>query len=68
MLKLLAKIADDRYQSATGLKRDLEECRRQWEAGTTIAAFDLDDVLKHVDVVFDRLSALMTRKEEPVHA
>jgi adenylosuccinate lyase len=32
------------------------------------AAFDLDDVLKHVDVVFDRLSALMTRKEEPVHA
>jgi adenylosuccinate lyase len=32
------------------------------------AAFDLDDALKHVDVVFDRLSALMTRKEEPVHA
>jgi adenylosuccinate lyase len=31
-------------------------------------AFDLDDALKHVDVVFDRLSALMTRKEEPVHA
>ena len=32
------------------------------------AAFDLDDALKHGDVVFDRLSALMTRKEEPVHA
>ena len=32
------------------------------------AAFDLDDALKHVDVVFDRLSALKTRKEEPVHA
>ena len=32
------------------------------------AAFDLDDALKHADVVFDRLSALMTRKEEPVHA
>jgi adenylosuccinate lyase len=32
------------------------------------AAFDQDDALKHVDVVFDRLSALMTRKEEPVHA
>src|SRR6187455_3806712 len=32
------------------------------------AAFDLDDALKHLDVVFDRLSALMTRKEEPVHA
>jgi adenylosuccinate lyase len=32
------------------------------------AAFDQDDALKHVDVVFDRLSALITRKEEPVHA
>jgi adenylosuccinate lyase len=32
------------------------------------AAFDLDDALKHAGVVFDRLSALMTRKEEPVHA
>jgi adenylosuccinate lyase len=32
------------------------------------AAFDLDDALKHGDVVFDRLSALITHKEEPVHA
>jgi hypothetical protein len=32
------------------------------------AAFDLDDALKHVDVLFERLSALKTRKEEPVHA
>jgi len=32
------------------------------------AAFDLDDALKHSDVVFDRLSALITHKEEPVHA
>jgi adenylosuccinate lyase len=32
------------------------------------AAFDLDDALKHVDAVFDRLSTLMTSKEEPVHA
>jgi adenylosuccinate lyase len=31
-------------------------------------AFDLDDALKHVDVLFDRLNALTTRKEEPVHA
>jgi adenylosuccinate lyase len=31
-------------------------------------AFDLGDALKHADVVFDRLSALITRKEEPVHA
>jgi len=32
------------------------------------AAFDLDDALKHVDAVFDRLHTLTTRKEEPVHA
>jgi adenylosuccinate lyase len=31
-------------------------------------AFDLDDALRHVDVVFDRLHTLTTRKEEPVHA
>jgi adenylosuccinate lyase len=31
-------------------------------------AFDLADALKHVDVVFERLSALTTPKEEPVHA
>jgi adenylosuccinate lyase len=31
-------------------------------------AFDLDDALKHVDVLFERLNALTTRKEEPVHA
>jgi hypothetical protein len=29
------------------------------------AAFDLDDALKHVDVVFDRLSALMTARRNP---
>jgi adenylosuccinate lyase len=32
------------------------------------ASFDLGDALKHVDTVFDRLSELTTRKEEPVHA
>jgi adenylosuccinate lyase len=31
-------------------------------------AFDLEDALKHVDVLFDRLNVLTTRKEEPVHA
>jgi adenylosuccinate lyase len=31
-------------------------------------AFDLDDALKHVDAIFDRLQTLTTRKEEPVHA
>jgi adenylosuccinate lyase len=31
-------------------------------------AFDLGDALKHTDVILDRLSAITTRKEEPVHA
>jgi serine/threonine protein kinase len=30
VLKLLAKSAEDRYQSAYGLKVDLEACRQQW--------------------------------------
>jgi predicted ATPase/class 3 adenylate cyclase len=37
--RLMAKDADDRYQSAYGLKADLEECRRQWEQGRRIVAF-----------------------------
>jgi adenylosuccinate lyase len=31
-------------------------------------AFDLTDALKHVDVLFERLAALATRREEAVHA
>jgi PAS domain S-box-containing protein len=31
VMKLMAKNAEDRYQSAYGLKVDLEECRRRWE-------------------------------------
>ena len=30
-------------------------------------AFDLDDALRHVEVLFERLAALAARKEEPVH-
>jgi histidine kinase len=43
VLKLLAKIADDRYQSAAGLRVDLDECRRRWEATGAIAAFLLGE-------------------------
>jgi adenylosuccinate lyase len=32
------------------------------------STFDLGDVLKHVDAIFERLSVLTTRKEEAVHA
>ena len=39
MLKLLAKNAEDRYQSAYGLKADLETCLCQWQANGYIEDF-----------------------------
>ena len=41
VLKLMAKNAEDRYQSAVGLKRDLEHCLHQWTQSQTIADFEL---------------------------
>jgi predicted ATPase/signal transduction histidine kinase len=38
--KLMAKNAEDRYQSARGLKHDLELCRDQWQETGTVS-FDL---------------------------
>jgi predicted ATPase/serine phosphatase RsbU (regulator of sigma subunit) len=39
--KLMAKGAEDRYQSAAGLKADLEECLARLKTGGDIAAFSL---------------------------
>ncbi|MDZ8056286.1 MAG: AAA family ATPase [Aulosira sp. ZfuVER01] len=40
--KLMAKNAEDRYQSALGLKHDLERCQQQWDANADgIASFAL---------------------------
>ncbi|PZV13655.1 MAG: hypothetical protein DCF22_10260 [Leptolyngbya sp.] len=39
--KLMAKNAEDRYQSALGLKHDLEQCLTQWQKTDTITAFTL---------------------------
>ncbi|MBD1832191.1 AAA family ATPase [Cyanobacteria bacterium FACHB-472] len=39
--KLMAKNAEDRYQSALGLKYDLENCLHQWKETGEIADFDL---------------------------
>ncbi|WP_437590513.1 protein kinase domain-containing protein [Sorangium sp. So ce1000] len=39
VMKLLAKSPDDRYQSALGLKRDLEECASQLSSRGTIEPF-----------------------------
>jgi len=41
VMRLLEKGADDRYQSALGLKADLETCAREWNALRTIAPFAL---------------------------
>ncbi len=41
--KLMAKNAEDRYQSAGGLQFDLEKCLDQWQATGTIAAFLLGE-------------------------
>ncbi|MDC0718130.1 protein kinase domain-containing protein [Nannocystis bainbridge] len=41
VLKLLAKQADDRYQSASGLRHDLERCRERVRIGEVPAQFEL---------------------------
>jgi PAS domain S-box-containing protein len=39
--KLMAKNAEDRYQSALGLKHDLQQCLTQWQATGAISEFEL---------------------------
>ncbi|MBW4555017.1 MAG: AAA family ATPase [Trichormus sp. ATA11-4-KO1] len=39
--KLMAKNAEDRYQSAYGLRHDLEECQKQWQQTGNIITFEL---------------------------
>jgi predicted ATPase/transcriptional regulator with GAF, ATPase, and Fis domain len=41
VMKLLAKTAEDRYQSAIGLRADLEICAREWAERSSIAPFIL---------------------------
>jgi predicted ATPase len=41
VMKLLAKTAEDRYQSARGLRADLEVCAREWAEHSSIAPFAL---------------------------
>ncbi|MFN6487835.1 MULTISPECIES: AAA family ATPase [unclassified Nostoc] len=47
--KLMAKNAEDRYQSAHGLRYDLERCQRQWQEKGNITAFELGirDISNH---------------------
>jgi len=41
VMKLLAKTAEERYQSAWGLKADLESCLFQWQTSGVISEFPL---------------------------
>ncbi|HVE23138.1 MAG TPA: AAA family ATPase [Acidocella sp.] len=41
VMKLLAKTAEDRYQTAAAVEADLRRCRTEWEAQRRIAAFPL---------------------------
>src|SRR5262249_52636997 len=43
VMKLLAKRAEDRYQTAAGLESDLRRCRIEWAAPHRIADFPLGD-------------------------
>ncbi|MCY1005073.1 trifunctional serine/threonine-protein kinase/ATP-binding protein/sensor histidine kinase [Nannocystis pusilla] len=43
VVKLLAKVAEDRYQSARGLRRDLERCLAAWRARGQIEPFPLGE-------------------------
>jgi predicted ATPase/transcriptional regulator with GAF, ATPase, and Fis domain len=41
VMKLLSKTAEDRYQSAAGLREDLEHCASLWSSGGGLAPFPL---------------------------
>ena len=41
VMRLLAKAPEDRYQSAEGIRRDLEECERAWVRSREIPLFEL---------------------------
>jgi predicted ATPase/signal transduction histidine kinase len=43
VLRLLAKMADERYQSAKGLRHDLERCLAQWKASGRVDPFALGE-------------------------
>ncbi|MGZ2488192.1 hypothetical protein ACVITL_006777 [Rhizobium pisi] len=43
VMKLLAKTAEERYQTAGGVEHDLSRCLRQWETESRIEAFPLGE-------------------------
>jgi hypothetical protein len=43
VVKLLAKMAEDRYQTATGLENDLRRCETEWMAQRWVDDFPLGE-------------------------
>ncbi|HYZ62593.1 MAG TPA: serine/threonine-protein kinase PknK, partial [Acetobacteraceae bacterium] len=43
VMKLLAKTAEDRYQTAAGLERDLHRCLHEWQTRGTVDEFPLGE-------------------------
>ncbi len=73
IMKLLAKNVENRYQSAPGLKLDLQRCLTRYEAGHDIAAFalgqgDISDQLLIPEKLYGRKkeTALLFRTFEQV--
>lgn len=62
MLKLLAKAAEDRYQTAAGLRHDLQRCLEAWKEHRSIEAFNLGEKDTANDLVFRE--KLYGRKDE----
>src|SRR5215831_8481268 len=65
IMKLLAKTAEERYQTAAGLERDLRRCLAQWEAARRIDAFplgahDTPDWLVLPEKLYGRARAIAT--------
>ncbi len=59
IMKLLAKTAEERYQTAAGLAADLQRCRAGWEADGRIAPFapgaqDIPDQLRIPEKLYGR--------------
>jgi predicted ATPase len=64
-MKLLAKTAEERYQTAAGLERDLQQCLEEWEAYGRIAEFvpgkrDTPDRLLIPERLYGRASEIDT--------
>ena len=63
IMKLLAKTAEERYQTAVGLERDLQRCLKEWETRGRIDAFppgehDTPDQLLIPEKLYGRASEI----------